>query len=433
MAYYQSDPDAIARAYEAAKRVYAAWGVDTDAALATFETIPISLHNWQGDDVTGFEQNGPVTSENLVTGSYPGRARNGEEMRADIDKAFSLSPCKPRLNLHSMYGEPGTTDRAEVTVRDFEKWIGWAKERGCAIDFNVSFFTHPRMKDGFSLACLDGATRDYWVKAGIGGREIAAAIGRELGQTCVNDIWVPDGLKDLPANRARYRRYLEESLDAILEKKYDKKYLRDVLEGKLFAIGVESFTVGSHEFYLGYAAKKGCGVCMDTGHYHPTETVADKITSVLPFVDTVLLHISRGVRWDSDHVLLQGDDLSALMDEVTRNRFFDSGKLFMGLDYFDGSVNRVAAWVIGLRAAGKALLTALCEPFALLDAAELSGDFTTRLALNDEFKNLPSNAVWDYACLKRGVPTGASWLDEVKRYEAEVQSLRSGSCAAHTN
>lgn len=414
----------ICDSYDIAKKVYLGLGVDTDAVLEIFDTIPISVHNWQGDDVTGFEAMEGVASQNLVTGNYPGRARNGDELRADMEKAFSLSPCKARVNIHSMYGEPGTTPRNELTVKDFRKWIDWAKERGYGIDFNVSFFTHPRMRNGFSLASQDKETRDYWIKAGKGGREIAAEIGKELGQVCINNIWIPDGFKDIPANRFAFREYLEDSLDQIFEERYPKEYVRDVLEGKLFGIGIECFTVGSHEFYLAYAVKHGLGICMDTGHYHPTESIVDKISSVINFVDTLLLHISRGVRWDSDHVLIQGDDLTAIMQEVVRGNLHNSGKLFLGLDYFDASINRVAAWTIGLRAAGKALLTALLEPYHLLKKAEEDEDFTLRLALTDEFKNLPVNAVWDYLCLKKGVPVGTSWIDELKKYEREVMFAR---------
>ena len=419
------NPDLIEKSYEIAKARYAAMGIDTDAAVERFKTIPISLHNWQGDDVMGFEKNGDVASQNLTTGNYPWRARNGEEMRSDIDAAFSFSPTKPRVNLHSMYGEPGTTPRNRVTVEDFRYWLDWAKKNGYALDFNVSFFTHPMMNNGFSLASPDKKTRDYWIEAGIGGREIANEFGRTLGQTCVNDIWIPDGLKDVPANRFVYRDYLEDSLDRILEKKYDKNNLRDVLEGKLFSIGVESFTVGSHEFYLAYASHHGdVGVCMDTGHYLPSETVVDKISSACKYIDTLMLHISRGIHWDSDHVLIQSGELTALMQEVIRGKLLESGKVFMGLDYFDASINRVAAWTIGLRAAGKALLTALLEPWDMLKKAEEDEDFTTRLALTDEFNNLPVNAVWDHLCLKSGKPVGCDRIPMLKKYEADVMSKR---------
>lgn len=414
----------ILKNYEEARAVYKDLGVDTDKAVEIFSTIPISLHNWQDDDVVGFEKHDGVASENLVTGSYPGRARNGEEMRMDIEKAFSLSPCKPRVNMHSMYGEPGTTDRKDVSIKDFGKWVDWAKEKGYGMDFNVSFFTHPMMKDGCSLASDDKATREYWIEAGINGRKLANDIGKELGETCVNNIWIPDGMKDVPANRFRYRDYLEEALDRILEVKYDKNNMRDVMEGKLFGIGKECFTVGSHDFYLAYAVKNGVGVCMDTGHYHPTETIIDKISSVYKFVDTIMLHISRGIRWDSDHVLIQGDDLTDVMKQVVRGKLYNSGKVFMGLDYFDATINRVAAFTIGLRAAGKALTEALVEPYEMLDRAELEGRYTERLAILDETKNLPINAVWDYICLKAGVPVGMDWIAEMKKYEADVMMKR---------
>lgn len=420
---YPTDTEQILKAYEEAKRVYRGFGVDTDEVLRQFREIPISLHCWQGDDVQGFEQLGDVASQNLVTGSYGGAARNARELRQDIDMAFSLSPCRHRVNLHSMYAEPKTpTPRNELTAEDFQNWIDWAKEQGYGLDFNASFFTHPMMVDGFSLASRRKDVRDYWIKAGIGARAISAEIGRQLGTVCVNNIWVPDGLKDIPANRLLYREYLKDSLDQIFALRQDRQYVVDVLEGKLFGIGVESFTVGSHEFYLAYAAKNHVGVCMDTGHYHPTESVVDKLSSVALLVDDLMLHISRGIRWDSDHVLIQCDDLTSLMQEMKRGGFF--GKIAMGLDYFDASINRVAAWVIGLRAAGKGMLTALLEPSHLLEQAEAAGDYTTRLALMEEFKNLPINAVWNALCLQTGVPVNTDWLTSLKQYEEAVQSKR---------
>lgn len=414
----------VQQAYENARALYALYGVDTDDVISTFLTIPVALHNWQGDDVIGFENHPGVVSQNLVTGNYPGRARNAEELRADMDIAFQLSPCKPRVNLHSMYGEPGTTDRKSLNVEDFSGWIDWAKKKGYGLDFNVSFFTHPMMNNGFSLASPDKKTRDYWIEAGKGGRKISFEIGKELGTPCINNVWIPDGLKDIPANRFTYRNYLEDSLNQIFDEQYDKKYMRDVLEGKLFGIGTEAFTVGSHEFYLAYAVAKGIGVCMDTGHYHPTESIIDKISSVYKYVDTLLLHISRGIRWDSDHVLTQGDDLSGIMQQVVRGKLYNSGKVFMGLDYFDASINRVAAFVIGLRSAGKALLEALLEPFSLLEEAEHNGDFTLRLALTEEFKNLPSDAIWDFLCMKTDTPIGTDWIEYIKQYEINVLQNR---------
>jgi len=420
---YKADRDSVLKSYEAAKKVFSAFGMNTEQAVEAFKDIPISLHNWQGDDVKGFEELGNVESQNVVTGNYPGASRNGDEMRQDIEKAFSFSPCRHRVNLHSMYAEPEKpTPRNEVSPEDFRKWINWAKENGYGLDFNASFFTHPMMVDGFSLASRRKDVRDYWIKAGKGAREISAVMGSELGTPCINNIWVPDGLKDIPANRLLYRENLKDSLDQILEIKYPHEHMYDVLEGKLFGIGVESFTVGSHEFYLAYAAKNGVGVCMDTGHYHPTESVADKLSSATLLVNDILLHVSRGIRWDSDHVLIQSDELTMLMQELKRGNLF--GKIAIGLDYFDATINRVAAWTIGLRAAGKAILTALLEPTHLIEDAEAAGDYTARLALSEEFKNLPVNAVWDYVCLNQNVPLGTEWLDELKRYELEVQSKR---------
>ncbi len=421
--FYTPDEDKILSAYEAAKATYRALGVDTDAVIEKFRTVPISLQNWQGDDVTGFEA-AQGSGDMVVTGNYPGRARTGDELRADIDMAFSLSPVAPRVNIHSMYGEPGTTARDELTVKDFSKWLAWAKEKGYGLDFNVTYFNHAMVKDGLTLSSPDRATRDFWVKAGIGGREIAAAIGRELGTTCIHNHWIPDGMKDIPADRRLYRDLLEESLDRIFEKKYDKSLTRDTLEGKLFAVGVESFTVGSHEFYYGYAVKNGIGVCMDSGHYHPTEGVADKLTAAARSLPTLLLHLSRGVRWDSDHVLLTGEELTATMREVVRSGLAENENFFMSLDYFDASINRIAAWAIGLRSAGFSLLSAMLEPFPILREAELAGDFTARLALHEEFSRLPAAAVWDYLCLKEGKPVGLSWLDAVRRYETDVTSKR---------
>ena len=416
--------DAVLKAYDAAKATYRALGVDTDAIIARYKSIPISMQNWQGDDVTGFEV-ARTGGDMVVTGNYPGRARTADELRADIDVALSLCPVKPRVNIHSMYGEPGTTPRDEVTVKDFSSWLSWARERGYGMDFNVTYFNHPMVKDGLTLSSPDKTVRDFWVRAGIGGREIAAAIGRELGTPCINNLWIPDGMKDLPADRRLYRDLLEESLDRIFEKKHNPALLRDTMEGKLFAVGVESFTVGSHEFYHGYAATHRIGLCMDSGHYHPTEQVADKLTAVARSVPTLLLHLSRGVRWDSDHVLLTGEELTSTMREVVRSGLVDSKDFFMSLDYFDASIHRIAAWAIGLRSAGFALLSAMLEPFPLLQKAELAGDYTARLALGEEFSRLPAAAVWDYLCLTEGKPIGLAWLDEVRRYEAEVTSKRS--------
>ena len=417
------DRDQIAKSYDLAKARFKAFGIDTDLAIKQFSEISLSLHCWQGDDVRGFEGMDGVASQNLVTGNYPGAARTGDELRQDIDTAFSFSPCKHRVNIHSMYAEPESPRaRNELEPEDFSRWIEWGVSKGYGLDFNASFFTHPMMIDGFSLASRRKDVRDYWIKAGKSARLISEAMGKATKSPCYNNIWVPDGLKDIPANRLVYRENLKDSLDQIFEDKYSKANVIDVLEGKLFGIGTECFTVGSHEFYMAYAAKNGVGVCMDTGHYHPTETVVDKLSSAALLVDDILLHVSRGVRWDSDHVLLQGDDLSALMNEMKRSNLF--GRIAMGLDYFDASINRVAAWVIGLRAAGKAIIAALLEPTALIEQAEATGDFTSRLALMDEFKNLPVNAVWDMLCVQSGTPVGDEWLESLKQYEQDVQLPR---------
>jgi L-rhamnose isomerase len=377
--------------------------------------------------VGGFDSPAALSGGIQTTGNYPGKARTPDELMADLDKAFSLIPGKKKLNIHACYAifeEGEYADRDAIAPKHFAKWLAFAKERGMGIDFNPTFFAHPMVKDNLTLSSPDRATRDFWVKTGIGGREIAAAIGRELGTTCIHNHWIPDGMKDVPADRRLYRDLLEESLDRIFEKKYDKALTRDTLEGKLFAVGVESFTVGSHEFYYGYAVKNGIGVCMDSGHYHPTEGVADKLTAAARSLPTLLLHLSRGVRWDSDHVLLTGEELTATMREVVRSGLAENENFFMSLDYFDASINRIAAWAIGLRSAGFSLLSAMLEPFPILQKAELAGDFTARLALHEEFSRLPAAAVWDYLCLREGKPVGLSWLDAVRRYEAEVTSKR---------
>lgn len=418
------DRKIIEENYKNAKEIFKAFGVDTEEVIKKFETVPISVHNWQGDDVKGFEGLEGIHSENVVTGSYPGASRNGGEMRKDLETAFKFSPCKHKINLHSMYAEPqNPKERNELDTEDFRKWIDWAKANKYGMDFNVSYFTHPMMIDGCSLASPKKEVRDYWIKAGINSRKISRDIGRELGEICINNTWVPDGTKDLPANRSLYRQRLMDSLNQIYEKTYDSSYMRDVLEGKVFGIGTESFVAGSHDFYLGYAAKNGLGVTMDTGHYHPLENVADKISAVYPFVDYIMLHLSRGVRWDSDHCLTQSDELLLIMQELKRQDLFDKN-IGIGLDFFDATINRVSAWIIGLRSAGKAMITALLEPSDLLIEAEESGDLTKRLALLEEFKNLPINAVWDYVCYRKEAGVGIEWLEEIKEYEEKVQLKR---------
>lgn len=414
----------IVERYEEAKKAYKAFGVDTDEVLKEFAKIPVSLQCWAGDDVKGFEGLGPVASENLVTGAYPYAARNGKELREDIDEAFAFSPLSHKVNLHSMYAEHHHP-RNDLTIEDFREWVDWAKEKGYGLDFNTSFFTHPMMKNGMSCACLDEKTREYWVKAGIDSRKISAAIGKELGQKCYNNFWFPDGLKDIPANRKMYRDLLKDSLDKMFAVPYtseEKKYAVDVLEGKWFGIGTESFVVGSHEFYLGYAAKNGLGVCLDTGHFRPTEDVSDKISAVYPFVNGLMLHVSRGVHWDSDHVVIEDDGLNSMMAELKRGGYY--GKVAIGLDYFDATINRVYGWVIGLRATAKAILYSLLEPTEMVQEAEKDGDFGDRLLYMEDFHNLPYNDVWNYLLASKGIVSGLEMEKKLKEYEKTVQSLR---------
>lgn len=414
----------ILQSYDQARRVFAAYGVDTDKALAEFEKVGISIHSWAGDDVTGFEKFENVHSENTVTGNYPGAARNGEELRQDLDQAMKFSPCTHRLGLQSMYAEPTEPkERRDYDVEDFRHWIDFAKARGMGVDFNVSYFTHPMMKDGCSLASPDDEVRAYWVQAGINGRRICEAIGKELGCTVFNNTWTPDGTKDNTVDRMGYRARLKESLDQIYAEKLDPRYIRDCMEGKVFSIANECFTAGSHDFYIAYAAKNNVGLTIDTGHFHPTENYADKISAVYPFVNGIMFHLSRGVRWDSDHTLIQDDGLYQVFQEIKRADLIGKN-ICVGLDFFDAQVNRVTAWICGLRAAGKALLSALLEPTELLMEAEAAGNLGKRMALLDECKNMPINAVWDYLCWKKGVCVGAGWLEEMDKYEKDVQFRR---------
>jgi L-rhamnose isomerase len=413
-------------AYTLARGRYADLGVDTDRALATLRTIPISLHCWQGDDVGGFENTGSALGGGLaVTGNYPGKARTPDELRADLDKALSLIPGRHRLNLHASYGEfdGRKVDRDQVDVQHFRGWIDYAKSRGLGLDFNPTFFAHPNAADGFTLSHRDDSIRRFWVRHGQQCRRIGAAMGKALGSPCVTNVWIPDGYKDTPVDRKSPRQRLARALDEIFAQPLDPNHNLDALEGKLFGIGSESYVVGSHEFYLGYAIRNKKLLCLDAGHYHPTESLADKISAVLSSLDRILLHVSRGVRWDSDHVVTLTDDLLAIAQELVRGGDCLS-RTHLGLDFFDASINRVAAWVIGARCMLKALLIALLEPLQKLRAVEESGDLTARLALSEEAKTLPFGAVWDYYCLTQNVPVGPAWLDEVKAYERDVLSLR---------
>lgn len=416
----------IERAYLLAQKQYAEWGVDTEKALRRLQSIPISLHCWQGDDVGGFERLGSELGGGLaVTGNYPGKARTPEELRADLERSYSLIPGRHRLNLHACYAETEgrKVDRDELAPEHFRNWIGWAKSKGLGLDFNPTFFAHPKADSGFTLAHPDPGIRKFWVEHGIRCREIGAAIGKALGTPCVTNVWIPDGFKDTPVDRKGPRERLAASLDAIFARPINPRHNLDAIESKLFGIGSESYVVGSHEFYLGYAVKHNKLLCLDAGHFHPTEVLHDKLSSVLMWVDEVLLHVSRGIRWDSDHVVTLTDELEGLAQELARGGYFD--RVHIGLDYFDASINRVAAWVIGCRCMIKALLLALLEPIDALRRLEADGDFTGRLALLEEARTLPLGAVWDRYCDAAGVPAGAAWMEDVRRYEKDVLSRRS--------
>ncbi|HEX4086779.1 MAG TPA: L-rhamnose isomerase [Chthoniobacteraceae bacterium] len=412
--------------YPSARQAYFHLGVDTETALATLAATPISLHCWQGDDVGGFERAGAELTGGGIqtTGNYPGKARTLPELRQDLDLALKLIPGRHRLNLHAIYGDFGgkTVERNQIEPGHFQSWIDWAKERGMGLDFNPTYFSHPLADDGATLTHRDPAVRQFWIEHGIACRHIGAEMGRQLGSPTVTNVWIPDGSKDLTVDRKGPRERLEQSLDALFAEPIDPKLHLDAVESKLFGIGSESYVPGSHEFYLGYAVKNRKLVCLDAGHYHPTETLADKISSVLQFVPEIILHVSRGVRWDSDHVVLMDDPTRGIMEEIVRGDFL--ARTHIGLDYFDASINRIAAWVIGSRAALKALLGALLEPLAKLRALEREGDFTARLALLEESKALPLGAVWNEHCRRQGSPEGLDWLAEIKSYEGAVLSRR---------
>ena len=415
----------IEKAYSIAKERYAQYRVDTGKALDQLGRIPISIHCWQGDDVGGFESNeGLVGSGIQATGNYPGRAKTADQLRTDFEKALSLIPGKHRINLHAIYAETegNKVERDELKPEHFANWIDWAKELGLGIDFNPTFFAHPKAESGFTLASYDESIRKFWVNHGIVCRKIAEHIGHELGTPCVNNIWIPDGYKDIPVDRKTPRMNLKRSLDEIFADKLDRNNILDSVESKLFGIGSESYVAGSYEFYFAYALKNNTLLCIDTGHFHPTENISDKISSIFSYIDELLFHVSRGVRWDSDHVVLLSDDVRELALEIVRGNFLD--RAHIGLDFFDASINRVAAWVIGTRSIIKALLFGLLEPGRMLRDFEISGDFTSRLAFLEEVKTLPFNAVWDYYCLKQGVAVGSDWLDEVKKYEKNVLASR---------
>ena len=422
---FMSKTKNIERTYQLAKERYAELGVDTEGAIEQVSGIPISIHCWQGDDVGGFERAGQELGAGLaVTGNYPGKARTAQELRRDFEKALALAPGTHRFNLHASYAEMNgkKVERDALGVDQFKGWIAWAKSLNIAMDFNQTYFAHPKVVGGFTLTSPEAAIRRFWIEHGIRCREIAGEIGKALGQTCMTNLWIPDGMKDTPADRRGPRERLAEALDAVFKKKIDKKYNVDSVEPKLFGIGAESYTPGSHEFYLGYAVSRQTLLTLDAGHYHPTEGIADKISAVLCFLPEIGLHVSRGVRWDSDHVVTLTDELEAIAQEVVWGGYVN--RIHIGLDYFDASINRVAAWVIGTRNMEKALLLALLAPIGQLKQLEAQGDYTSRLALMEDAKSLPFGAVWDYYCQKAGKPPGEAWLAEVKTYEKEVLSKR---------
>lgn len=414
----------IIQAYELAKERYAGIGVDTDRALKQLAQISISLHCWQGDDVGGFEDPDQSLGGGLMTtGNYPGKARTAVELRQDLDQAYSLIPGTHRLNLHAIYLESDKkVPRNEIRPEHFAGWAAWARENDHGVDFNPTLFSHPLAEDGFTLAHRDQGVRDFWIEHCIACREIGAYFGRELDSTAVTNIWIADGLKDTPADRKTPRLLLEESLDKIFAEAIDPKLNLDAVESKLFGLGSESYVVGSHEFYLGYAASRQKVLCLDAGHFHPTETIADKISAVMLYVPELLLHVSRGVRWDSDHVVTQTDDVQAIMQEIVRGDYLD--RVHIGLDFFDASINRIAAWVIGTRSSLIALLKALLEPAVMLREMEVAGDYSGRLALQEAVKMMPASAVWDYYCMLQGVPVGYSFMEKIRRYEKKELARR---------
>jgi L-rhamnose isomerase len=416
----------IEAAYDLARDRYAEIGVDTEAALQRLSEIPISLHCWQGDDVGGFESPDAELSGGGIhaTGNYPGKARTPEQLRADLDRALGLIPGRHRLNLHAIYGEFGgkKVDRNEIAPEHYAAWVDWAKANRMGMDFNPTCFSHPMAEEGLTLSSPRDEVRQFWIEHCSACRKIGDHVGRTLGSPCVTNIWIPDGMKDTPADRLGPRQRLMESLDAVFAEKLDPACNLDAVESKLFGIGSESYVVGSHEFYLGYAASRGTLLTLDSGHFHPTEVISEKLSAVLLYVPELLLHVSRGVRWDSDHVVTLGDELHAIARELVRGNFLK--RTHIGLDFFDASINRVAAWVIGTRAMLKALLAALLEPADRLRTMELEGDFTGRLAMAEDLKTFPLAAVWDACCLRHDVPAGLDWLDDVRQYERDVLSKR---------
>jgi len=419
--------ESVAAAYKLAQERYAAMGVDTDAAIERALQLPVSLHCWQGDDVQGFEVKESSSGGGIMaTGNFPGRARNGDELRQDLDMVLKLLPGAHRLNLHAFYAETDgrRVDRDALEPAHFVRWMDWSKSSGVSLDFNPTFFAHPKADDGYTLSHADDGVRAFWVRHGIACRKIAVAMAQNQGGPCVINHWIPDGAKDLPADRWGPRQRLRESLDCMLAKDagIDTTFCVDAVESKLFGIGSEAYVVGSAEFYQAYALQKGILYCLDMGHFHPTETIHDKLSSLLQFHKRVLMHVSRPIRWDSDHVVIWNDDLAAVFQELVRGGALD--RVFVALDFFDASINRVGAYVTGTRAVRKALLSALLEPVEVLQSLELAGQGAEKLGLMEDLKVMPFGAVWDMLCETANVPAGAGWIAGMQQYAADVQSKR---------
>ncbi|NQT59802.1 MAG: L-rhamnose isomerase [Bacteroidetes bacterium] len=412
--------------YQLAREAYAEIGIDTEKVMDDLKKVPLSLHCWQGDDVGGFESpDAELTGGGIqVTGNYPGKAGTIHELRTDIEKVYSLIPGKHRLNLHASYGEFGNSkiDRDQIEPSHFSGWVNWAKEQGTGLDFNATYFSHPLAESGFTLSSKNDGIRNFWIEHSKRSRGIAAYIGKALGTPAVHNIWIPDGFKDYPVDRAGYRHMLKNSLDEIFSVKYSPDFVKDAVETKLFGIGSEAFVVGSHEFYMFYAALNNVMVCLDLGHFHPTELIADKISSVMLFADELLLHVSRPMRWDSDHVVVLNDDIRFLCEELVRSGKLD--KIHIGLDFFDATLNRVGAWVTGARATLKGLLSAMLQPIDTLVEFETSGNYYGRLALSEQLKSMPFGAVWDMYCIKNGVVPESKVISEVFAYEQTTLQRR---------
>jgi L-rhamnose isomerase len=416
----------VQKAYEIAKEQYAVLGIDTDQAISRMKDVVISLHCWQTDDVGGFEKPDSKLGGGgiQVTGNYPGKSRSIAEMRQDLEKVMSVLPGKQRLNLHAIYGEFGgqLVDRDQIEVKHFQGWIDWAKKLGTGIDFNPTLFSHPMADDGYTLSSKNELVRRFWIEHVKKCRKIGAEMGKQLGTPCVINTWIPDGSKDVPVDRGGYRDLLKKSLDEIYSEQYPKEYLKDAIESKLFGIGSESMVVGSHEFYMGYAVKNNKLLCLDMGHFHPTESIGDKISSVLLYIDEILLHVSRGVRWDSDHVVTFNDDIILIAQEIIRNNAL--GRINIGLDFFDGSMNRLGAYAIGTRATQQAFLYAMLEPTSEIKKWEEQGKNFERLAWLENMKTMLFGAVYDKYCLDNNAPVGMDYVSEIQKYESEILSKR---------